>query len=144
MSGKRRVLLVEDEASIVKMISKRLEVSGFDVLVATNGQDGLTKARLGHPDVILLDLMLPKMSGLEICAALKQDEHHRHIPIIVFTGKGSPMDEQLCRECGAEAYINKPQGSKALLEQLEVLLSRVMRPAHVQGVGDQQSPPGST
>lgn len=144
MSEKRRVLVVDDEPAIVKMLSKWLEHAGFEVLVATNGQDGLTKARLGHPEVILLDLMLPQVSGLEICAALKQDERHRHIPIIVFTGKGTPMDEQLCREIGADAYINKPQGMKTLIEQVEALLGRVIRQAPRLDAADQQTTPGST
>ena len=128
MTGKRRVLLVEDEASVVKMLSKRFELAGFDVIVARDGQDGLTKARVGRPDAILLDLMLPKMSGLEVCTALKQDARYHQIPIIVFTNKGNAMDEQLCRECGAEAYLTKPQGSKALIEQVETLLARVLQP----------------
>lgn len=128
MTTKRRVLLIDDEPGIVKVVSKRLEHAGFDVMVAMDGQDGLTKARLGHPDVILLDLMLPKMSGLEVCAALKQDEQYRKIPIIIFTGKGDAMDEKLCREVGVEAFITKPQGSKALLEQIEILLSRIIGP----------------
>ena len=128
MANKRRVLLVDDEPGIVKVVSKRLEHAGFDVMVAMDGQDALTKARLGHPDVILLDLMLPKMSGLEVCAALKQDEQYRKIPIIIFTGKGDAMDEKLCREVGAEAFITKPQGSKALLEQIEILLARIVGP----------------
>ena len=124
--AKRRVLLVDDEPSIVKMVGKRLEAAGYEVLTATDGQDGLTKARIGKPDVIILDFMLPKLSGLEVCAALKQDPAYRHIPIIIFTGKGQTTDEILCREAGANAYINKPHGSQGLLEQIEILLGRML------------------
>ena len=124
--GKKRVLLVDDEPDIVKAIGKRLEVSGYEVVTAMDGQDALTKARLGHPDVIILDLMIPKVSGMEVCAALKQEAGTRPIPIIIFTAKGRGMDEQLCGECGGDAYINKAQESKALLEQVEALLGTVL------------------
>jgi two-component system phosphate regulon response regulator PhoB len=94
-----------------------------------NGKDGLTKAQLGSPDVIILDLMMPEMSGFEVCAALKKDERYSRIPIIIFTGKGQEMDERLCRELGAEAYITKPHDAETLLEQIEVLLAKVL-PQH--------------
>ncbi len=124
--GKLRVLLVDDEPSIVKMVGKRLEGAGYEVVTAADGEDGLTKARLGRPDVVILDLMLPKMNGMEICAALKQDAAYRHIPVIIFTARRQEMDEKLCRECGADAYITKAQQSKALLEQVEALLGRIV------------------
>ena len=124
--GKRRVLLVDDEPSIIKVVGKRLEVAGYEVLTAMDGQDGLTKARLGRPDVIILDLMMPKMSGMEVCAALKQDVRLQHIPVIIFTGKGQEMDERVCRELGANAYMTKPHDATALIEQIEALLSHVL------------------
>ena len=121
MAG-RRVLLVDDEPTIVKMVGKRLELAGYDVLVAMDGEDAIAKAQLGHPDIVLLDLMLPKKSGFEVCAAIRRDPALHNIPVIIFTGKGQEMDERLCREIGASAYITKPHGSKALLEQIEALL----------------------
>ena len=124
--GKLRVLLVDDEPSIIKMVGKRLEVSGYEVVTASDGEDGLTKARLGRPDVVILDLMLPKMNGMEVCATLKQDHAYKHIPVIIFTARRQEMDEKLCRECGADAYITKAQQSKALLEQVEALLGRLV------------------
>ena len=126
--ARRRVLLVDDESSIVKLVGKGMEVAGFEVITAMDGQDGLTKARLGNPDIIVLDLMLPKMTGLEVCAALKQDDRYKHIPIIIFTGKGQEMDEKLCRELGANAYISKPHASGALIEQIEALLGALPPP----------------
>ena len=123
--GKRRVLLVDDELGIIKTVGKRLEVAGYEVLTAMDGEDALTKAKLGSPDVIILDLMLPKLSGFEVCAALKKDPRYQQIPIIIFTGKGQEMDERLCRELGANAYISKPNQAKALIEQIEVILSRL-------------------
>ena len=124
--GKLRVLLVDDEPSIVKMVGKRLEVSGYEVVTAIDGEDGLAKARLGRPDVVILDLMLPKMNGMEVCAALKGDAQYRHIPVVIFTARRQEMDEKLCRQCGADAYVTKAQQSKALLEQLEALLGRIV------------------
>ena len=124
--AKRRVLLVDDEPSIIKLVGKGLEVAGFEVVTAVDGEDGLAKAQLGHPDIIVLDLMLPKMNGLQVCAALKQDERYKRIPIIIFSGKGQEMDERLCRECGANAYINKPKGYKGLVDQITALLGNVL------------------
>ena len=123
---KRRVLLIEDEPTIIKTMGKRLEVSGYEVLTAMDGQDGLMKARLGRPDVIILDLMLPKLSGFEVCKALKSNARYQHTPIIIFTGKGQDVDEQLCRELGANAYINKSKQGKVLVEQIEALLGAVL------------------
>lgn len=120
------MLLVDDEPGLIKTIGKRLEVSGYEVVTAMDGEDALAKARLGRPDVIILDLMLPKLSGMEVCVALKQDASTQRIPVIIFTAKGRGMDEQLCRECGADAYINKAQQSKTLLEQVEGLLGTVL------------------
>jgi DNA-binding response OmpR family regulator len=123
MTGRRRrILLVDDEPSITKTVGKRLEIAGYEVLIAMDGEDGLTKAQLGNPDVIILDLMMPKKSGFEVCAALKQDPKHKHIPIIIFTGKGMDMDEKLCREIGANAYVSKPHDAKTLIEVIEALL----------------------
>ena len=136
---KRRVLLIDDELGIIKTVGKRLEVAGYDVMTAMDGEDGLSKAQLGRPDVILLDLMLPKKSGFEVCAALKKGPQHQHIPIIIFTGKGQEMDERLCRELGANAYISKPHGSKALIEQIDVLLGRLP----LSSGETTMSPPGS-
>lgn len=117
--GKRRVLLVDDEPSIIKLIGKRLEVSGFEVAVALDGQEALDKVRTVHPDVIVLDLMLPRLSGLKVCAMLKHDPLYGHIPIVIFTGKGQDVDEETCRKAGADAFVTKTEGADALLQQVE-------------------------
>jgi len=128
MAGeRRRVLLVDDEPSIVKVVGKRLELAGFEVLVAMDGREALSKAKLGRPDAIILDLMLPNVSGLEVCAALKGDPTSQRIPVIIFTGKGQELDEKLCRECGADAYISKSHRPAELIEQLEALLGRTLQ-----------------
>ena len=123
MAEKQRILLVDDEPSIVKMVGKRLEIEGFDVLVAVDGQEGLAKAQAEHPDLIILDLMLPKLNGYEICTMLKQDTRYQKIPIVLFTAKAQEKDEKLGIECGANAYVRKPFRAQELLEKIRSLLA---------------------
>ena len=122
MSEKTRILLVDDEPSIVKMVGKRLEVEGFEVLIAVDGQEGLNKARAESPDLIVLDLMLPQLNGYEVCTMLKQDTRYRHIPIVLFTAKAQEKDEKLGLECGANAYVRKPFRAQELMEKIRSLL----------------------
>ena len=117
-----RILLVDDEPSIVKMVGKRLEVEGFEVLIAMDGQDGLDKARSQSPDLIVLDLMLPKLNGYEVCTMLKQDARYQKIPIVLFTAKAQEKDEKLGMECGANGYVRKPFRAQELLEKIRGLL----------------------
>lgn len=119
---KPRVLLVDDEPSIVKMVGKRLEVEGFEVLVAIDGRAGLAKAQAEHPDLIILDLMLPKLNGYEVCTLLKQDTRFQKIPVILFTAKAQDKDEKLGMECGANAYVRKPFQAQELLGKIRSLI----------------------
>lgn len=130
---RRRVLVIDDEPSILKMVGKRLQMAGYDVMIAQDGEEGLAKARAGNPDIILLDLMLPRKNGFEVCALLKGDPAHRHVPVVIFTARGDEADERLCREVGADAYITKPKGTDALLEQIETLLARLAPGAQPPG-----------
>lgn len=123
MVTKHKILIVDDEPSIVKMVGKRLEVEGFDVLVAMDGQEGLLKAQTESPDLIVLDLMLPKLNGYEVCTLLKQDARYQKIPIMLFTAKAQARDEQLGKECGANAYMRKPFQGKELVDTIRGLLS---------------------
>ena len=102
----RRVLLIDDEPSIIKIVGKRLEREGYTVLVALDGQDGLAKAQTEHPDLIVLDLMLPKRSGFEICSTLKSQPDSQHIPIVIYTARGQETDK-LSEACGADAIVHK-------------------------------------
>ena len=122
MGDRMRILLVDDEPSIVKMVGKRLEVEGFEVLIAMDGQDGLDKARAQSPDLIVLDLMLPKLNGYEVCTMLKQDARYQKIPVVLFTAKAQEKDEKLGMECGANAYVRKPFRAQELLEKIRGLL----------------------
>ena len=131
MSEKHRILLVDDEPSIVKMVGKRLEVEGFDVVIAMDGQEGLAKAQAEHPDLIILDLMLPKLNGYEVCTMLKQDTRYQKIPIVLFTAKAQDKDEKLGMECGANAYVRKPFRAQELLEKIRALLAESPQPGTV-------------
>ena len=124
MAERQRILIVDDEPSIVKMVGKRLEVEGFDVLIAMDGQEGLAKAQAESPDLIILDLMLPKLNGYEICTMLKQDTRYQKIPILLLTAKAQSKDEQLGMECGANAYMRKPFQAKELIEKIRSLLAQ--------------------
>ena len=129
MSDKPKLLLVDDEPSIVKMVGKRLEVEGFEVEIAMDGQDGLAKAQNGKPDLIILDLMLPKLNGYEVCTMLKQDGRHKHIPVIIFTAKTQDKDEKMALECGADAFVRKPFRAQELVEKIKGLIENGSKPA---------------
>lgn len=122
--GKPRILLVDDEPSIIKMLGKRLETAGFDVVTAVDGEAALERARADHPDLIVLDLMLPKLSGLKVCATLKHEELHRQIPIIIFTGKDQDVDRSACVESGADGYLPKALGATVLITEIKSLLAK--------------------
>ncbi|MBU1007189.1 MAG: response regulator, partial [Candidatus Omnitrophica bacterium] len=87
MSLKKKILIVDDEDDLRKMLRFRLEASGYDVDEALDGQEGLDKAMSDWPDLILLDLMLPKIDGYKVCRMIKFDEKHKHKPVIMFTAK---------------------------------------------------------
>ena len=121
---KNKILLVEDEAAIVDMVKRRLEAHEYEVIVAVDGVEGLDKARKENPDLIILDLMLPKMDGCKVNALLKCDEKYKHIPIIIFTACAIEKDEKLGFEYGADAYITKPFDAQALLAKIKELLEK--------------------
>ena len=124
MAAPARVLLVDDELPIIKVVGKRLEIEGFAVSVAMDGAEGVQKARAERPDLILLDLMMPKMNGYEACTALKQDPATRHIPIIILSAKTQEEDERQALACGANAYFKKPFNAPALMEGIRKLLAQ--------------------
>ena len=121
---KKRILLVEDEADMVYALTLQLEAINCEVLSAADGQTGLDMARKEKPDLIILDLMLPKMDGYKICRMLKFDEKYKKIPIIMFTARAQDKDKKLGQEVGADAYITKPFDSKDLLDKISVLLKK--------------------
>lgn len=119
---KKRILIVDDEEDILKVLRFRLEANNYEVLSASDGQEGLNKARSEKPDLIILDLMLPKLDGYKVCRMLKFDESYKAIPIIMFTARAQKSDEELGMEMGADAYIPKPFEPAILLGKMKELL----------------------
>lgn len=121
MEAKHTVLLVDDEPAIVKIMARLLEMAGFNVLTAKDGEEGLLKAQTGHPHAIVLDLMLPKMNGFDVCAQLKKSDQTRQIPIVIFTARGQ-ADEERCRSLGADAFFSKTAPASELITLLKSLI----------------------
>lgn len=118
----KTILIVDDEPDIVTVLKGRLISAGYDVVTAADGREALEKVRHAAPDVIILDLMLPKVNGFEVCTMLKQDGRYRKIPIILFTALTQEKDKQLAAQCGADAYVCKPFKGQELLERIRALL----------------------
>jgi len=119
-----KILIVDDEPAIVEALSLRLGANGYEVISAADGVEGLQKARTEKPDLIILDIMLPKMDGLKVCRMLKFDEKHGSIPIILLTAKVQQLDLEQGKEAGADAYMTKPFRSDELLAKIKELLDR--------------------
>jgi len=120
--AKKKILIVEDETEMVEMLKMRFEANDYDVISAFDGVAGLAAAKKEKPDIIILDLMLPKMDGYKVCGLLKADTRYRKIPIIMFTAKAQDTDMALGREVGAEAYITKPFEPAVLLGKIKELI----------------------
>ena len=118
----KRILVVDDEKDIADTLRFRLEANGYEVVTAYDGQDGLNKAKTVSPDLIVLDLMLPKIDGYKVCRMLKFDETYKHIPIILFTARVQESDRQTGVKVGADAYITKPFDATVLLAKIKELL----------------------
>ncbi|MCX5687872.1 MAG: response regulator [Candidatus Omnitrophica bacterium] len=121
---KKRILIVDDEEDILNVLRFRLEANNYEVLSASDGQEGLNKARSEKPNLIILDLMLPKLDGYKVCRMLKFDESYKAIPIIIFTARAQKNDEELGMEMGADAYIAKPFEPAILLGKIKELLEK--------------------
>ena len=120
---KTRILVVDDEKDLVEGLSLRLDAMGYEVISAYDGQEALSKAQNESPDLIILDLMLPKMDGYHVARLLKFDESYKDIPIIMLTARGQSQDRQQGFNCGANAYMVKPFDSKELIAEIEKLLA---------------------
>jgi len=121
---KQKLLIIEDERSLVEVLVYNLKQAGFDVLASTDGQDGLRQAQLHLPDLILLDLMLPVLDGLEVCRQLRADPRTRDIPVLMVTAKGEEVDEIVGFQLGADDYVVKPFRLGSLMQRIKALLRR--------------------
>lgn len=118
----KRILLVDDEPQLVLLLTGRLKANGYDVLTAGDGQTGFETAKKEKPDLVILDLMLPRMDGFRVCALLKKDARYANIPIILFTAKAQDEDKKMGDEAGADAYVTKPFDPAVLLKKIQELI----------------------
>ncbi len=121
---KEKILIVEDEKDIVKMLDYNLKREGFRTFAVHDGEDALDSAGREHPDLIILDLMLPGMDGLEVCKALKKESKTASIPIIMLTAKSQESDKVVGLELGADDYITKPFSPRELVARIKAVLRR--------------------
>jgi phosphate regulon transcriptional regulator PhoB len=123
-----RVLIVEDEPDIRELVVHHLKREGYQVSVAASGEEALRQVQASPPDLVLLDLMMPAMNGLEVCRRLRQDPVTASLPIVMLTAKGDEIDRVLGLEIGADDYVVKPFSPKELLARVRAVLRR-SRPA---------------
>lgn len=119
---KKRILIVEDEEDFSEVLEVILKAHGFEVHTASAGKEGLSIARNIHPDLIILDVMLPEIDGYKICRLLKFDERYKEIPIILLTARTQEEDKLLGKQAGADAYLVKGQKPEVLIGQINTLL----------------------
>jgi two-component system phosphate regulon response regulator PhoB len=120
-----RILVIEDERQLTDVLRYNLERDGYEVTIAHEGQEGLRKAQAQLPDLVLLDLMLPGMDGLQVCRELRAGERTRRVPILILTAKSEETDQIVGFSMGADDYVTKPFSPKVLLQRVKALLRRV-------------------
>ena len=123
--GKSRILLIEDERGLTDVLSYNLNREGYETLVAHDGTEGLRKAQMQLPDLVILDIMLPGIDGLEVCRQLRAGKQTSKIPILMLTAKSEEMDQVVGFTVGADDYVTKPFSVKVLLERVRALKRRV-------------------
>lgn len=119
---KKKILVVDDEPNILKIVCIRLQLNGYEVVMAGDGAEGLVRARSDHPDLILLDIAMPPPDGAEVCRILKQDPDCQTIPVILLTAKGLKEARALANKSGADTFVVKPYSSEDLLTAIRSLL----------------------
>jgi DNA-binding response OmpR family regulator len=118
----KKILIVDDEQNLVELLKFRLEANGYIVEAAFDGEEGLKAIREKRPDLVILDVMMPKMHGYDVCRASKKNARTRSIPIILLTARAQKKDVDEAAACGADAWIAKPFEPKELLSQIEKFL----------------------
>lgn len=125
--AKGNILVVDDEKNLLQLVNYNLSKEGYSVNAVTTGEEALEAARSRHPDLILLDLMLPGVDGLEVCRLIKNDPTMSHIPVIMLTARGEETDVVAGLELGADDYITKPFSPRVLLARVRALLRRKLK-----------------
>ena len=122
--AKGRILVVDDEIYIVHILDFSLGMEGYEVLTALDGEQALEKARAEKPDLIVLDIMMPKLDGYETCKRLKADPEIKDVPVILLSAKGRNVDQKVGFEVGADDYITKPFSPRKLVERINAILGQ--------------------
>ena len=120
--AKGRILVVDDEIYIVHILDFSLGMEGYEVITALDGEQALEKARTEKPDLIVLDIMMPKLDGYETCKRLKADPITKDMPVILLSAKGRNVDQKVGFEVGADDYITKPFSPRKLVERINAIL----------------------
>lgn len=129
MADRKRILVVDDEIYIVHILEFSLTMEGYEVVTASDGEEALRRLEEDHPDLIVLDIMMPRMDGYEVCRRIREDEETRDLPVILLSAKGRAIDKELGLEVGADDYIVKPFSPRRLLEKIRELLERPTKAA---------------
>ncbi len=125
----KRILIVDDEPDAIELVAFNLKAAGFDIISAEDGETALAKARNHSPDLIVLDVMLPAVDGMEVCKILRRDPATSGLPIIMLTAKAGEIDRVLGLELGADDYVTKPFSPRELVLRVKNLLSRREAPS---------------
>src|SRR5436309_1190596 len=125
----KRILIIEDDRDIIELVRYNLVNEGFQVTAASDGTAGLASVKKSPPDILLLDLMLPRISGLEICKEIRRDSALNRLPILMLTARGEEADRVVGLEMGADDYVTKPFSPRELLARVKALLRRAEPPA---------------
>jgi two-component system, OmpR family, alkaline phosphatase synthesis response regulator PhoP len=126
--AKGRILVIDDEKDLIELVRYNLEKEGFLVRAARDGESGLSAANKELPDLIVVDLMLPGVDGLDVCRSLRSDKRTAHIPIIMLTAKSAESDRILGLELGADDYVTKPFSPRELVARVKAILRRTSAP----------------
>jgi phosphate regulon transcriptional regulator PhoB len=126
----KKILVVDDEPDILELVSYNLRKEGFDACTASEGEEALKKIREGQFDLLVLDLMLPGIQGMDLCRIVRSDPGTKHLPIIMLTAKGEEIDRVLGLETGADDYITKPFSPRELVARVKTVLRRIGQREH--------------
>jgi two-component system alkaline phosphatase synthesis response regulator PhoP len=124
--SKGKILVVDDEIYIVHILDFSLGMEGYEVVTALDGEQALEKLKQEKPDLIVLDIMMPKLDGYEVCKAIKSDPETRQIPVILLSAKGRNVDQKMGFDVGADDYITKPFSPRKLVERINQLLGQTV------------------
>jgi DNA-binding response OmpR family regulator len=144
-----RILVIEDDPDIVELVRYNLENEGYDVVAASGGKSGLDALRREDFHLVLLDLMLPQLSGLEVCKEIRREKKLESLPVIMLTARGEEADRVIGLELGADDYISKPFSVREMVARVKALLRRVVRepdtaqPEKTLHIGSLQVDPGT-